>query len=400
MEVQVVGSEGAPTPLQLFSVGAHTTRLFSLDDFVNALPQAERNQGGIEIEYEGFRGSIMVVGGLENAEEGFSAPVLFLAEPERSGETADFTLASVGMMVGKPDPMMQFPVRTVFKPFAALRNTATTPMQVTPTLYYLPQMNSAQTKAIPLAAFILKSQQTIQMDLAKELAALNLDHYNESINLVFSYKGGSTDLLVDTLSVDQSGTYVFEVSPQEVGESGAKQICSWRVANNDDTMISLWNPTNLAQDISVRLYFQGGTGQYVAPVHLEPQDLVMLTLSELLFQSKADAEGNVLPPNLRMGSAVISNAKNKFNPMNVVLSCGIFNVRKATCNQLCLGCIGEDDLEISPSPASCGEGETYQCPPLPTSKMELPKMKRPGIGAARTPRSQLSLQVAWSVAWQ
>lgn len=360
VKVQVIGSEGTATPTHNFSIPAHNTRLLSLDDFVRGLPEAEKNQGGIEIGYEGMRGSIMVAGGLESPDEGFSAPILFLAQPEKVEQAAGFTLASIDMMVGKPDPMMQFPARTVFRPFAALRNAAKTSIQVSTTLYYLPRMDSAQTKPIPLAALNLKPQQAIQLDLAKQLAALNLDRYNGSINLVFSYRGGSTDLLVDTASVDQTGSFVFDINPQETGESGAKQICSWRVANNDDTMISLWNPTSLTQEISVRLYFEGGTGQYVVPVHLEPQDLVMLTLSEILLQNKADAEGNILPPNLHMGSAVISNARNQFDPINVVLSGGIFNVRKATCNQLCLSCIGLDDLQISPSPASCYVGSTYQ----------------------------------------
>ena len=78
------------------------------------------------------------------------------------------------------------------------------------------------------------------------------------------------DLVLASGSVDQTGTYVFEVEPQGVASSRSKYANYWGVANGNDTMYSLWNPSDTAEDIVATFYYGDGSGKYTLPVHLAP----------------------------------------------------------------------------------------------------------------------------------
>jgi hypothetical protein len=76
------------------------------------------------------------------------------------------------------------------------------------------------------------------------------------------YPGGDSkpsELLIESSGVDQNDTYVFEVVPQAMGESMAKSLSYWITGKGDDTMITIWNPADEAQDFGFTLYFSGGS---------------------------------------------------------------------------------------------------------------------------------------------
>jgi hypothetical protein len=53
-----------------------------------------------------------------------------------SANPVSYALASVGIMVGRPDPMMGFPADTTFSPYTVVRNTGAGPLSLTPALNY------------------------------------------------------------------------------------------------------------------------------------------------------------------------------------------------------------------------------------------------------------------------
>lgn len=148
-----------------------------------------------------------------------------------------------------------------------------------------------------------------QTDLQGPLTAAGLKDFNGSINLSASFSGKGGDLVLASGSVDQTGTYVFEVKPQGMGSSNSKYTNYWGAANGNDTMFTLWNPTDAAQDILATFYYGDGSGKYTLPVHLDRQASTMIDMAMLIMEKKPDASGNVIPANIQEGSAQFASAQ-------------------------------------------------------------------------------------------
>ena len=199
------------------------------------------------------------------------------------------------------------------------------------------------------------------MDLQGPLTAAGLKNFNGSINLSASFTGKAGDLVLATGSVDQTGTYVFEVEPQGVGSSRSKYSNYWGVANGNDTMYSLWNPTDKAQDIAATFYYGDGSGKYILPVHLDPQASTMIDMAMLIMEKKSDANGNLIPSSVQEGSAEFSSAKDRREMITLVIASGIYNVATATCQEGCINCCGVTEQpgtnpQVTPNPFSCALG--------------------------------------------
>ena len=159
-------------------------------------------------------------------------------------------------------------------------------------------------------------------------------------------------------SVDQTNTYVFEVAPRGVGESTSKSFQYWSTGNGDDTMVSVWNPADEAQDFAFTLYFKGG--QYVLPVHLEARETRNLNVSEIIQNQVPDADGNIIPASVHEGTAKIAGSQAETQAILVAVQAGVYNVRKATCHSICAGCNGYTGAFIDISSFTVTVGGTQQ----------------------------------------
>jgi len=70
-------------------------------------------------------------------------------------------------------------------------------------------------------------------------------------------------------SADQKNTDVFEVVPGLLLQSAAKTLPYWSTGNGDDTMVTLWNPTDEVQDLRFTTFFAGGHDRFL--VNLLPE---------------------------------------------------------------------------------------------------------------------------------
>src|SRR5713101_5571443 len=125
---------------------------------------------------------------------------------------------------------------------------------------------------------------------------------------------------------------------------------TWGVANGNDTMFSLWNPTDAPQDIVATFYYGNGSGKYTVPIHLDAQASTMIDMAMLIAEIKPDADGNVIPPSIQEGSVQFASAKRKNEKIKLVLAGGIYNVSTATCGTTCVTCCGASNWGISPNP--------------------------------------------------
>ncbi len=262
-----------------------------------------------------------------------------------------YLASSVGIMVGAADPMMMFPEGTKFVPYAAMRNVSAKEVLVAPSAHY---MNGNTPVTVRLRPFRMRANEAAQLDLPAELAAAGVPSNIGMLTLAFSSTAAATDLLLATGSVDQTGSYVFEVECKGSGPSEGKILGNWNVADGNDTMVSVWNSSDSDQDLTAVLFYSGG--QYKYPVHLAKNASTMFNVSEIIMMQMPDADGNVIPVGTPHGSAVLSSATGQSDPLNVGVSVGTFNAQTATCGTKCPTCLGYADYWLDPN----GFGLTVQ----------------------------------------
>jgi len=345
--VQVSDNRGIALGQQTVQISPHGMKLVSLDE----LASVATAEGGIRIAYTGMPTDLLVNGGLEDKNSGYSAKLRFSPEPA-STQSSEITVAELGLMNGLPDPMMRFPSGITFTPYSVLRNVSASPLTATPTLWWM-SGNAAQHSQLP--PITLSPLQAQTLDLPALLATAGLKQFAGSVNLVFDVQGSMGGLLMAAGSVDQTNTYVFEVTPHGIVEGSSKSLSYWSTANGDDTMVSLWNPADEPQDFIFELTFAGG--HYGYPLHLGPRETRTFNISEISESQIPDAEGNIIPGGVHAGGATIMGSTHQHNEhVLLAMDAGTYNVRKATCTQECQTCNGVSSYSVAANPFTVAVG--------------------------------------------
>jgi hypothetical protein len=349
----VLDSQGNPLSQSSVTVSPHGTQIIDLA----ALPQTAGASGGLRVQYIGQPNDLIVLGGLRDDAIGYSASIGFAPMSSAGTQTSAASYAALGLMAGAADPMLSFPKGTTFDPYTVARNISGQPILITPSLWW---MAGGAAKIAALPQFTLAPGQSKNLDFSSLLALAGLRNYNGTVNLVLDVPAGSPKgaLLLSSGSVDQKNTYVFQVVPQGIKESIAKNLSYWSTANRDDTMVTLWNPADEAQDFVFTLFYTGG--HYLYPIHLEPRATHMFNISEILQSALPDAEGNVIPAGIHEGSAELSGSQGEAEHILVAMDAGTYNVQKATCNNFCKTCQGATDSWITDNPFAVAVSGTHQ----------------------------------------
>ncbi|MGH9743929.1 MAG: hypothetical protein ACRD51_16410 [Candidatus Acidiferrum sp.] len=239
-----------------------------------------------------------------------------------------------------------------------MRNISDQPASLTPELWW---MSGGSPHSATLPQIALAPHQTVNLNAPALLAAAGLKNFNGSVNLILDTTAQAGGLLMSSGSVDQTNTYVFEVMPHGIAEGPSKSLCYWSTGNGDDTMVTLWNPADEAQDLAFTLFYSGG--QYVYPIHLGPRETRTMNVSDIVHTSIPDAAGNVIPAGLTEGSAEIAGSLGEQQQILISLDVATYNVRKATCGVVCWECDGiiYAAIDLSPFAVAVGgtTGETF-----------------------------------------
>jgi len=250
-DITVLNGDGEVSQVRHFSVPAMNTVLINLglgkeepglgaeDELVRRTP------AGVRVSFDADSDSLQIVGGIEDAKYGYSAnlPIGPGPDPAKAGDATTNSFASAGVMVGAQDPMMGFPEKLRFEPYAYFRNAGTRALQLSGKVFYV---RGGKTQSMDLPVLELRPNQARKLDVADAIRSLGL---NGAVTLAFSYQGQSGALLVSTGSVDQSGNYVFAVMPRATGQSASKSSIFWTTANGFDTRYSVWNSQDEPQDV-------------------------------------------------------------------------------------------------------------------------------------------------------
>jgi hypothetical protein len=222
---------------------------------------------------------------LEDQAVNYSANLPFAPGPVTPANTTPTTIGELGLMSGAADPVMLFPAGTKFTPYSVLRNVSDAPISVTPTLWW---MAGAVPHSAQLAPVSLLPHQTQSLDVMSFQSQAGLasatNTYNGSFNLVFDANVKPNTLLLASGSVDQTNTYVFEVVARGISEGGSKSLQYWSTGNGDDTMVTVWNPADEAQDFILTLFFalpdgRPGTSYGLSTSKQEPRGCSMFQKS-------------------------------------------------------------------------------------------------------------------------
>ena len=325
-------------------VSPHGTKIVS----ITALPRIAGASGGLRVQYQGRPNDLLVSGGLRDDATGYSANIGFAAPPSAPAtQSSTVSYAQLGLMTGTADPMLSFPAGTVFTPYAVARNISSKPLVVTPNLWWM-SAGTARSATLPQVTFA--PNQATNLNVPALLAQAGLTHYNGSVNLVLDVAANAAGgaLLLSSGSVDQTNNYVFQVVPKAVKESIAANLSYWSVANGDDTMVTLWNPADEAQDFVFTLFYAGG--HYFYPIHIEPRATTMFNVSEILHTTIPDTEGNVVPAGISEGSAELTGSQGEAQHILVSFDAATYNVIKATCGTHCVTCQGAVNSWVTDSP--------------------------------------------------
>lgn len=335
------------------TISPHGTKLLTLGE----LPQSAGSSGGIRVTYAGAENALLVSGGLRDDSSGYSANVPFAPPPGSSAQPSTVSYAELGLMASAADPMMNFPAGTVFTPFSVVRNISGQPVSVTPNLYWMAG-GVAQTARLP--QITLAPFQTQVLDVMALLAQAGQKNYNGNLSLVLDVTSNVPRgaILLAGGSVDQTNNYVFQVIAQGIRESVSKTVSYWNTANGNDTMVTLWNPADEAQDFVFTLLY--ATGHYLHPIHLAPRATLTFNVSEILHNPTPDAEGNVIPAGLTEGRARIAGPLGNSQHILVALDSGTYNVQKATCGTNCHNCDGIVSGSVADNPFAVAVGNTHQ----------------------------------------
>jgi hypothetical protein len=333
------------------TVSPHGTKRVELQELASVASPL----GGLQVAFNGLPNALIVTGSLEDLSKGYSATIPFGFPPDASAKTVTSSYAEVGLMTGAADPMMHFPASTTFTPYSVLRNLGTQSVSVTPVIYW---MEGGAAHSATQTPFTIAPLQTERLNTSALLNASGLNKFNGSFSLILEVQGPQNSVLLSSGSVDQSYTYVFEVIPSGVKESGSKNLSYWSTANGDDTMVTLWNPATEAQDFIYRFFFTGG--QYALPVHLGPRAALEFNISEVIDAQSPDSDGNVIPLSAHEGSAQISGIQAENELILVAVAAGTYNVRKATCAYHCINCNGAVSWALQTLPFATTIGGSTQ----------------------------------------
>ena len=359
LPITIIGNDanGAAKSSKQVVLPPHASEWVSLADVLGAEPRVG-DSGNLQIRYSGPDQSLHVTGGMEDDKTGYSA-TLHLQElhPEkaRNPNQHALTLDAPGLMYGLPDPKMHFPQDTFFQLYTVLHNTSSQQRDISVAVSY---SGTGGPETHTLGSVSLAPHTTQAVDVPALMRSAKVAPTARSVSLSLSFTGNESDIQSEVGSVDGSMNYVFAIYVQREEWTIGRTLCHWTLLGDSNTMISLWNYTDKAEDLQLTLYYRNG--QYVIPVHLDPRADYELDLATLVNSRKPDATGTVIPSNITEGSAILTDVQGEGTKISVATSSGEFNVRNATCGQNCQTCNGLSSISLITQPFSLSIGGSMQ----------------------------------------
>jgi len=242
---------------------------------------------------------------------------------------------------------MGFPLNASFRPYLVLRNATG---RALPVALRLNWMEGEAPRTLPLPTQVLAPAATRRVHLGQFMDRAGLGDFDGSVNLLLSFNGRAGELVPAAGSMDETHNYVFEVPPQGAAPTSGREAITWQLRAGFDTMLTLWNWGEKAEDVVATFYYGDGTGKYELPEHLAAGASATIDLMQLAESGQPDASGQTFSMSPGYGSATIETADGKHGWMDLAEAAGVYNPVTATCGVVCVTCCGYGSVGIDPNP--------------------------------------------------
>ena len=291
---------------------------------------------------------------------GFSVPLGPQTHLARRGNE----LHTPGTVLGKPAADAGFPAGTLFSPHVLLQNIhPERSLSFRPVVY-----GTAPGERWELPAQDLGPHEQRVVDIAAEFGLAGLDLPDGFVSVSIEHDGLSSQLVAETVtvSVDEGSAfkYSFYDPMFDKGMGRPRHIAvSFNLSGPKNTLLTLKNASSDPSRYSFRLTYATDNGPahyYRKEAVIAPHQLLVVDIGKLRDEGIPDAFGNVIPPSVRFGSAVIDG--------DVFTGDPTYDPVAGTCNSCttdcCAGIPGNYGCDDGGA-GSGGQNATCENPPDP-----------------------------------
>jgi hypothetical protein len=278
--------QAQPATIQL---NAHETRVLDIiNDLVGENTGEVKKDGGISIIHNGTAGAIMARILVSEPANGYSSVMNFTDPTTPLSSRLNGGGLRIGS-IGTDD----------LKPIVVARNIGTETTTVSGKIPYTDANGEVAFVTIP--AIQIAPGKTKHINLRQEIQAANIPASVTFAGIDLEYSTAPGTVLMNALSVSQSGQHVFQVpllDPERLPSSAGG--FPWKVDGDYTTVIFVKNESDVPKKYIANLTYEGGT--YSLGVReLKPWQTVMVDFKQLRDTQTPDLRGHIIPLNVERG---------------------------------------------------------------------------------------------------
>jgi len=244
------------------------------------LPISEAAQGGIAVGmdmiHDGKAGDVLVDGSVCSPASHYASPISFI---DLGHGAHDRRLRAGFVFNGTPPTEYRFAADTRFHAICSVYNAGDTPLPATLT------WRTARSQPMALDSIVLMPHEARLLDIEMLLASARVPSTDHNGILELAYPAGSDRLIAQTVDVDDSKGYRYNITCRMAGElSEVADADYWQLTDTATTLIALGNAAPSADVFTIES-FEGGSVTALASVPLEAGDATIIDLRNFVGTS-------------------------------------------------------------------------------------------------------------------
>lgn len=275
-------AKGHAEETQEIEIRPHQLRLLRIDSLVK---HSMESGAGIHLSFDGKPGDIVAEGALFKKKTGFTKHIRFM---DTALKFPTSTLRTNFLLLGRQPEVDGFPSQVSFRAVAAIRNTDSAPIQVTPVVKYL---KNGSVQKLSLAPLVFQSGESRLIDFSQE---------QEAGKLPFDFSQGSLELVSNTPHTsivselfnfnEHTDSYVLGSSFLAHPARATSSI--WRIDGTFQTTIVIENTADKDDKVDLTLFSDQGSYNKTFPIRAGA--LMKINLKELQRNGVQDNDGHLL----------------------------------------------------------------------------------------------------------
>lgn len=270
------------------ALGAHETRVLSLDDIAGKTARKLPTVGGISINHSGVKGGLLARAMVEEPATGYSDVIEF-SDPGRAKTSK---LNGAGLRIGE---VAGYNLTQA----VVAHNIGDTSTALTGRIPYT--RSDGKAGVVTLAAMRLAPGEVRELEIATALKRSGVTAV-AAAGLELEYTGEPGSIVVSARSVSRNGTQVFRIPLGDAELSSSTGIYPWSLEGNSSPVVYIKNVVSTSREYTMSLAFEGG--EYVFGIKtLAAGQTAALDLRALRDHQVPDINGKTIPLYVTAGKA-------------------------------------------------------------------------------------------------